>query len=80
MEFSPMFADPANPNSWSVVQLEKRLAPTPGVNFSFGLGIGVAVIVERKKKDGSLLLPSRSGDAYLAVQQIEIAFEGWKIG
>lgn len=79
VEFNPTFSDLANPNSWSIISLEKRLAPTPGVNFSFGLGIGVAVIVE-KKTDGSLMLPSQAVDAYLAVQHLEIVFEGWKIG
>ena len=79
VEFSPAFVDPADPETWSIITLEKRLAPVPGVNFSFGLGVGVAVLIERKT-EGSLMLPPQSGDAYLAVQQIEIAFEGWKFG
>ena len=78
IEFSPSFLPKDAGVSLPVITLEKRLAPTPGVNFSFGLGIGVAIIVDRKS-EGVLTLQAQSGDAYLRVQQVEIGFEGWKI-
>jgi hypothetical protein len=79
VEFVPTFQSNVDQDSWPVIKLEKRLAPTPGANFSFGLGIGVAVIVERKT-EGILELPVQSGDAFLQIVRVEIGFEGWKIG
>ena len=79
VEFLPTFIENGNQSPWTTVTVEKRLAPTPGVNFSFGLGIGIALIVEQKT-GGTISFPANSGEAYLQVNQIEINFEGWKIG
>ena len=79
VEFVPVYHENSHPDAWPTVTVEKRLAPTPGANFSFGLGIGVALIVEQKT-GGTLTVSAKSGDAYLQVDQIEIGFEGWKIG
>ena len=78
-EFVPTFSLAADPDSWPVITVDKRLAPTPGVNFTFGLGIGVAVIVERKT-EGVLQIPAQSGDVFLQVRHVDIGFEGWKFG
>ncbi len=79
VEFLPTFIENGNQSPWTTVTVEKRRAPTPGVNFSFGLGIGIALIVEQKT-GGTISFPANSGEAYLQVNQIEINFEGWKIG
>ena len=78
IEFVPTFVENGNQSAWPTVAVEKRLAPTPGVNFSFGLGIGIALIVEQKT-GGAISFPANSGEAFLQVHQIEIGFEGWKI-
>jgi len=79
IEVTPLFLVNPAEEAWPVITLEKRLAPTPGVNFTFGLGIGCALILERKT-EGVLTIPAQSGDAFLQLQQIQIDFEGWKIG
>ena len=75
IDFTPEFSGNA---VGQVIQLEKMLAPTPGVNFSFGLGVGLALIVERKT-EGVLKLPAQSGDAFVNVHRMEVQFEGWKM-
>ncbi len=78
VEFLPTYLENGHQDQWPTVTVEKRLAPTPGVNFSFGLGIGVALIVEQKT-GGAISLPAKSGEAYVQLNRIEIGFEGWKI-
>jgi hypothetical protein len=79
IEFSPTFVEDRSTIEPQIVSLEKRLAPIPGVNFTFGLGIGVTLIVERKT-EGVLVVPAESGDAFLRIENVDIGFEGWKIG
>lgn len=76
IEFTPSFGDQ---ESLSTVALEKKLAPALGANFTFGLGIGVAILVERKT-EGALALAAAAEQAYLCVEQVDVQFEGWKIG
>lgn len=78
-EFVPTFVDNSDPTAWSTITIEKRLAPTPGANFTFGLGIGVAIIVERKSA-GPLPLRAQTGNAFLRVHHLETDFKGWQIG
>jgi len=79
VEFEPSYLEEFRQNAGSLITLERRLAPTPGVNFTFGLGVGVAFVVE-SKHEGPITISSESGDAYLRVHQVEIGFEGWKMG
>ena len=79
VEFVPTYRENGNEDQLPTVTVEKRLAPTPGVNFSFGLGIGIALIVEQKTRS-AISFSAKAGEAYLQVNQIEVGFEGWKIG
>ncbi|WP_397571607.1 DUF1501 domain-containing protein [Schlesneria sp. T3-172] len=76
VEFHPIFLDAFDDQLCQTITLEKRMAPTPGINFSFGLGVGVAVMVENKQ-EGPVTIAKGSGDAYLRVHQIDISFDGW---
>lgn len=79
VEFSPTFVNDLDQAAWSVISLEKRMAPVPGVNFTFGLGIGVALIVERKTEGTISLNAATSEAAFLRVKRIDVDFKGWKI-
>ena len=79
VEFEPIYQAEFRQDASSLITLERRLAPTPGVNFTFGLGVGVAFVVE-SKHDAPVTIARESGDAYLRVHQVEIGFEGWKLG
>lgn len=78
VEFVPTPLDGQSSN-WQTVTLEKHLAPAAlGANFSFGLGIGVAIVVERKS-DGPLPVPASQLGSFLAIRDVQVQFEGWRL-